>query len=106
MEEDRKTKLDALAEEQENDDEDEKIEKFFAIIKRLRDVRKYSTNSLRVQEARKIANKAKKVQASVWTPKFQPEDFEEPGDEIEHMGYDMLGNSLISRCMKLMMEQC
>jgi hypothetical protein len=41
----------------------------------------YSRTCLREQEACKIAKKAKKAHAPVWTPKFQLEDFEEPGLE-------------------------
>ena len=37
--------------------------------------------SIQEQKACKIAKKAKKVHAPVWTPKFQLEDFEEPGLE-------------------------
>jgi hypothetical protein len=81
MEEERKYKLSTFSEEEENDDEDERIEKFFAIIRRLRDARMYSRTCLREQEACKIAKKAKKAHAPVWTPKFQLEDFEEPGLE-------------------------
>ncbi|KAG6774920.1 hypothetical protein POTOM_018338 [Populus tomentosa] len=81
MEEERKNKLSTFSEEEENDDEDERIEKFFAIIRRLRDARMYSRTCLREQEACKIAKKAKKTHAPVWTPKFQLEDFAEPGLE-------------------------
>lgn len=57
-------------------DEDEKVEKFFAIIRRLRDARSnFSTNSLREMEAWKRMKKAKKVHVPIWTPTFQLEDF-------------------------------
>ncbi|EEF50007.1 uncharacterized protein LOC125368685 [Ricinus communis] len=56
-------------------DDDEKVEKFFSIIRRLRDARDLSTNSLRETEARKRMKKAKKTQTPVWTPSFQLEDF-------------------------------
>ncbi|KAF2324048.1 hypothetical protein GH714_006364 [Hevea brasiliensis] len=61
MEEEMKKKLGIVAEEQERYvDEDEKVEKFFAIIRRLRDARNCSTNSLREFEACKRMKKAKK----------------------------------------------
>ncbi|KAJ9180366.1 hypothetical protein P3X46_008624 [Hevea brasiliensis] len=73
MEEEMKKKLGIVAERYV--DEDEKVEKFFAIIRRLRDARNCSTNSLREFEACKRMKKAKKGHVPVWTPSFQLEDF-------------------------------
>ncbi|KDP23355.1 hypothetical protein JCGZ_23188 [Jatropha curcas] len=80
MEEQRKKKQSIPAaeqhgQEQEVYDDDEKVEKFFSIIRRLRDSRHCSTNSLRELEARKKTRMVKKVNLlPEWTP-FQMEDF-------------------------------
>ncbi|CAI0551887.1 unnamed protein product [Linum tenue] len=63
----------ALLEAEHEERDDEKIDKFFAIIKRLREARHGSSSSLRHMEAQR-AKKAKKIQAP-WTPSFQLEDF-------------------------------
>ncbi|KAJ9186031.1 hypothetical protein P3X46_005589 [Hevea brasiliensis] len=77
MEKEMKKKQGIFAEEQgiKYVDEDEKVEKFFAIIRRLRDARNLPKNSLRELEAWKRMKKAKQVHVPIWTPSFQLEDF-------------------------------
>ena len=59
-------------------DEERKIEKFFAIIERLREARASAANSLdELAGSVKHAKKAR-VHGPVWTPVFELEDFAGP----------------------------
>ncbi|CAI0382052.1 unnamed protein product [Linum tenue] len=60
--------------EHEEERDEEKIDKFFAIIKRLREARHVSSSSTLQQMEAQREKKAKKIQAP-WTPSFQLEDF-------------------------------
>ncbi|KAJ4828306.1 hypothetical protein Tsubulata_007832 [Turnera subulata] len=79
MEKESKKKPVTLVEGQEHGNEDDKVEKFFAIVRRLRDARNCASSSLRQLEARRATKKTKKIHVPAWTPSFQPEDFAEPG---------------------------
>ncbi|KAF3455375.1 hypothetical protein FNV43_RR05826 [Rhamnella rubrinervis] len=72
MERDGKKRVVVTPEEGEQDDE-EKIEKFFEIIGRLREAR-FATKCLHEPEA-SVARKKMKVHKPVWTPTFEMEDF-------------------------------
>ncbi|KAI3448455.1 hypothetical protein Pfo_005120 [Paulownia fortunei] len=65
--------------DQEIEDDDEKIEEFFAIIRRFKNARDRDTNSLRNrEEADPLApKKAKVVQSLGWVPSFEWGDFAE-----------------------------
>ncbi|CAK9155333.1 unnamed protein product, partial [Ilex paraguariensis] len=60
----------------EEENEEAKMEKFFALIRSIREVQERMTRGLgKSKEAEKKATKEKAVQ--VWTPSFRPEDFME-----------------------------
>ncbi|WKA02630.1 hypothetical protein VitviT2T_020794 [Vitis vinifera] len=78
MEMDRK-KRPACLEEEQGQDEEEKIEMFFAIIRRFHDACGQSMNSLHepkeTTNAQQVRKKPKIQHESVWTPSFEWEDF-------------------------------
>ncbi|CAL5330044.1 unnamed protein product [Camellia sinensis] len=77
-------------EENQEIDDEEKIEKFFAIIKRFQDAHK-STNGLHeLKEA--------KGQEAVWVPSFEWEDFLEQGFKKEKclLKTDVLGHAIVN----------
>lgn len=70
--------------EVEEEDEDQKIDKFFALIKSIREAREHlinSSNKIALNSQRKKSNVAEEVkkQIAVWKPSFQHEDFLEEG---------------------------
>ena len=70
--------------EVEEEDEDQKIDKFFALIKSIREAREHlinSSNKIALNGQRKKSNVAEeeKKQIAVWKPSFQHEDFLEEG---------------------------
>lgn len=73
MERDGKKRTVATPEEEAEQDDEEKIEKFFEIIGRLREAR-FATKCLHEPEV-SVARKKVKVHKPVWTPTFEMEDF-------------------------------
>lgn len=70
--------------EVEEEDEEQKIDKFFALIKSIREAREHlinSSNKIALNSQRKKSNVAEeeKKQIAVWKPSFQHEDFLEEG---------------------------
>ena len=63
-------------EEQDHEDEEVKIEKFFAILNRLKESRTWIKNSLhKLEVSNKKDAKRLKVHGPSWTPVFEVEDF-------------------------------
>lgn len=63
--------------ESEEESEDDKMEKFFALIRSTREVRELITGSLvrPKEEGGKKPKEEKSMVPSGWNPSFQPEDF-------------------------------
>ncbi|KAF5946867.1 hypothetical protein HYC85_017095 [Camellia sinensis] len=62
-----------------DEDEEEKMEKFFALIRSTRDVRKRMVITDMEEEKKKKKGEEEKLPVGVWNPSFQPEDFMEGG---------------------------
>ncbi|KAF5946869.1 hypothetical protein HYC85_017097 [Camellia sinensis] len=63
-----------------DEDEEEKMEKFFALIRSTRDVRKRMViTDMKEEKKKKKKGEEEKLPVGVWNPSFQPEDFMEGG---------------------------
>ncbi|KAI8023215.1 hypothetical protein LOK49_LG03G03467 [Camellia lanceoleosa] len=63
-----------------DEDEEEKMEKFFALIRSTRDVRKRMViTDMEEEKKKKKKGEEEKLPVGVWNPSFQPEDFMEGG---------------------------
>ncbi|CAL5341049.1 unnamed protein product [Camellia sinensis] len=63
-----------------DEDEEEKMEKFFALIRSTRDVRKRMViTDIEEEKKKKKKGEEEKLPVGVWNPSFQPEDFMEGG---------------------------
>lgn len=73
-EERRKRKI-----ENEEENEEQKMEKFFALIKRTKDVRDRFYKE-KLTDTKKIDGERAAAGSTIWNPKFQPEDFIDSGE--------------------------
>lgn len=76
MEGERKKRKMAIEDYKEEEDEEKKIEKFFALIRSTREVRDRLRRGLN-EEKEKEEKKVQKKATAIWYPTFQPEDFME-----------------------------
>ncbi|KAA8545283.1 hypothetical protein F0562_020067 [Nyssa sinensis] len=92
----RKKRLPFHEEEEKDMNDEEKIEKFFAIIRRFRDARDRPANSLHDSKEAIRATKKTKVHepAAVWVPSFQWEDFAEPNANIANSNFSTRNDSI------------
>ncbi|KAK7259017.1 hypothetical protein RIF29_24611 [Crotalaria pallida] len=68
--------------ENEEESEEEKMERFFALIKSTKDVRDLLFNKEKTDNKKVSDDDEKAKGISTWVPKFQPEDFIEYGGEF------------------------
>ncbi|XP_057493188.1 protein NIM1-INTERACTING 1-like [Actinidia eriantha] len=68
-------------ENDEEEDDEEKMTKFFALLRRTREVRNQIMSSVnKSQEGGKREGEEEKPAMQVWNPSFRPEDFMEGAD--------------------------
>ncbi|XVF05912.1 hypothetical protein REPUB_Repub06bG0002600 [Reevesia pubescens] len=90
MESGRKKRKMGNGEEKDIEEEEEKVEKFFALIRSTREMRDRLRNvpngSKEEELEKKKLQEEKSVAAAVWNPTFQPEDFmeEDSKSKINH----------------------
>ncbi|KAI8028476.1 hypothetical protein LOK49_LG02G02376 [Camellia lanceoleosa] len=78
-------------------DDEEKIEKFFEIIKRFQDAHKSTNGLLELKEA-SCSLKKDKGQEAVWVPSFEWEDFLEQGFKKEKCLFqtEVVGHAIVN----------
>ncbi|KAJ4828307.1 hypothetical protein Tsubulata_007833 [Turnera subulata] len=79
----RKRKIGDVHKERAKEDEEEKIEEFFALIRSTREMREQmrrNSDESKGKEEKKVEQKV----ATAWNPSFQPEDFGEDTKDSHH----------------------
>ncbi|KAL7199146.1 hypothetical protein ACSBR2_021427 [Camellia fascicularis] len=77
-----------IAFEDDDDDEEKKIQKFFSIIRSIREARDHiltngsEEENKRKKMKKKVDEEEKAVAVAVWNPSFRPEDFAADDDKL------------------------